>query len=88
LNLDELPSILFRAAELGVDSVDLCPLDGDHPGYDFMRYPELLDEAKNKPLAEAIRDAFRVLPGLETSGFDRVLQCIEGPSVMQCRGAT
>jgi hypothetical protein len=83
LNVGELPSFLRRAAELGVDGVDICILDGDHPEHDFMRYPRLIYDIDTRALAKAIRRAKEELPSLEVGGLESTICFLEG--VMLCK---
>jgi hypothetical protein len=77
LNITEMPSFLHRAADLGADAVDVCPVDGDHPQHDFMRHPGLLADIDPRALARAILQAIDELPALEVGGFEPVVQCLE-----------
>jgi len=77
---------LRRAAELGVDGIDFCSIDGDHPSHDFMRYPKLLDSLDMPALASSIRNTLRDIPDLEVTGINRIIQFLDGSASQAHRG--
>jgi molybdenum cofactor biosynthesis enzyme MoaA len=72
MNIAEMPQYLRRAADLGVDAVDVCRLEGDHPGYDFCRYPDLLRQEDRRAIAREIEAAIDEVE-LEITGFGPIL---------------
>jgi len=77
LNVEEMPTFLRRAAELDVDGVDICAIDGDHPEHDFMRNPDLIAHLDARSLATAIRRTTDELPALEVGGLEPVVRLLE-----------
>lgn len=80
LNVQEAPDFLRQAASVGVDGVDVCPLDGEPLDFDFIHHPVLLDGLDTCSLACEIRRAIEDLPSLEVRGFEPSLSALEQPN--------
>jgi hypothetical protein len=81
LNINEFPAYIRRAADMGIDAIHVCEIDGEYPQYDFSINPRLLDDITPDDLVDDIKFAMSQCPELEFSGTEKLVSTLNRLSV-------
>lgn len=80
-NINEFPSYIRRAADMGIDAIHVCEIAGEYPQYDFAINPGLLPDNAPEALVDEIKSAMSQCPELEFSGTEKLLSTLDRLSV-------